>query len=87
MNEIVTDYGELVRTGETVDRLIEGTAFFPGGTGLWRGDRYGGPIPEFFPERPVMFLGHNFDSKKHTVKHCKIREKLANLFGPIRRAF
>ena len=64
MNCMVTDYPERVgRTGNTVDALIQGTACFPGGAGLWRQDCYGGPLPEFFPEMPVMFLGHNFDSE------------------------
>jgi hypothetical protein len=35
---------------------IPGTAFFPGGDGLWD------PKAEF-PAAPVMFLGHNFDSE------------------------
>lgn len=63
MDRLVVDYPPGVkRTGRTVKELIDGTACFPGGTGLWRGDMYGGPLPEYFPERSVMFIGHNFDS-------------------------
>ncbi len=63
MTRIVVDYHPAVgRTAPMVARLIQGTAFFPGGTGLWRGDGYFGPDPQYFPECPVMFVGHNFDS-------------------------
>jgi Uracil DNA glycosylase superfamily len=62
MQRIVVDYPVGVeRTGTTIADLIAGTSFFPGGTGLWRGDFSGGPIPECFPDSPVMFVGHNFD--------------------------
>lgn len=44
------------------DKRIQGTAFFPGGSGLWQGTRPFGNLPDFFPERSVLFLGHNFDS-------------------------
>ncbi len=63
MNRLVTDYPKgLQMTGRSVKDLIAGTAFFPGGSGLWRGNQSGGPLPEYFPEQPVMFVGHNFDS-------------------------
>jgi hypothetical protein len=52
------------RTGATLSELIPGTAFFPGGAGLWRGSQPFGPMPEFFPDHPVMFVGHNFDSAR-----------------------
>jgi hypothetical protein len=39
---------------------IPGTAFFPGGTGLW-GTQPGQPLP-LMPLGGVMVLGHNFDS-------------------------
>jgi hypothetical protein len=61
MGRLVVTYPEKVeRTGKTLDELIAGTAFFPGGTGLWRGKISGGPLPEQFPEKPVMFVAHNF---------------------------
>jgi len=61
MNRLVVTYPEGVeRTGRTLDKLIAGTAFFPGGTGLWRGRISGGPLPDQFPEKPVMFVAHNF---------------------------
>ncbi len=63
MDRIVRDYHpDVGRTGRTVDDLIQGTSLFPGGCGLWRGDVPWGPMPEFFPESPVMLVAHNFDS-------------------------
>src|SRR5215831_2429192 len=29
--------------------------------GLWRGRNPGGPMPECFPEAPIMLVAHNFD--------------------------
>jgi hypothetical protein len=43
------------------DLRVDGTAFFPGGIGLWRGLKPHGGAPPFFPQSPVMILGHNFD--------------------------
>jgi uracil-DNA glycosylase family 4 len=63
MNAIVKDYGILPRTGASRDELIAGTACFPGGSGLWRGADAFGPLPDFFPESPIMFVAHNFDSE------------------------
>ncbi len=61
----VTFYPETVeRTGATLDELIDGTAFFPGGAGVWRGEVCHGPLPPHFPVRPLMLVGHNFDSKR-----------------------
>jgi hypothetical protein len=65
MDRLVTDYAYdrgVKRTGRTITDLIDGTACFPGGAGLWRGAVYGGPLPTYFPERCVMFISHNFDS-------------------------
>lgn len=63
MFRIVKNYHESVRlTGRSVADLIPGTAVFPGGSGLWRGDVCRGPLPQYFPESPVMFVGHNFDN-------------------------
>jgi hypothetical protein len=53
---------QVVRTPTQLEDLIPGTAFFPGGHGLWRGPRERGSLPEHFPQSPVMFVGHNFDS-------------------------
>jgi hypothetical protein len=61
MNRLVLTYPEGVeRTGRTLKELIAGTAFFPGGTGLWRGKLAGGSLPLKFPDKPVMFIAHNF---------------------------
>jgi uracil-DNA glycosylase len=63
MQTLVTKYHPTVRqTGSTLAGLIEGTAFFPGGSGLWRGLEARGSMPAHFPDSPVMFVGHNFDS-------------------------
>ena len=63
MHLTVTNYHPTVRqTGLTLSGLIPGTAFFPGGSGLWRGLEPRGPLPDLFPDAPVMFVGHNFDS-------------------------
>jgi uracil-DNA glycosylase family 4 len=63
MDRLVCSYHEDVRrSGRNVADLIPGTAFFPGGTGVWQGDTCFGPIPEYFPDSPVMFVAHNFDS-------------------------
>jgi hypothetical protein len=63
MDAIVRDYHpDVGRTGRNVADLIQGTAVFPGGCGLWRGDRPRGPMPEYFPKSPVMLVAHNFDS-------------------------
>lgn len=65
MAETVTSYHPAVaRTSSTVEGLIQGTACFPGGAGLWRGNRNRGPLPTYFPEVSVMFVGHNFDSER-----------------------
>jgi len=65
MDSIVRDYHPSVgRTGKTVGDLIQGTSAFPGGSGLWRGTEPFGALPEFFPEDSIMFVAHNFDSKR-----------------------
>jgi hypothetical protein len=65
MNRLVSSYEPSVgRTGTSFPNLIQGTAFFPGGSGLWRGVKNGGAMPEVFPSHPVMFVAHNYDSKK-----------------------
>jgi hypothetical protein len=65
MSETVTSYHPTVkRTSCTIDGLIAGTACYPGGAGLWRGEANGGRLPECFPQSPVMFVAHNFDSNR-----------------------
>lgn len=60
---LVTKHHHKVKqTGSTLADLIPGTAFFPGGSGLWRGLENSGQLPAHFPDAPVMFVGHNFDS-------------------------
>lgn len=57
---------------------IGGTAFFPGGAGLW-GAVPGQPLP-FMPIGGVMVLGHNFDSE--TGFAASLRRGSENLNGP-----
>ena len=61
---VINYYPDVGRTATTVEGLIGGTAVFPGGAGLWRGEQDGGALPELFPDCPVMFVGHNFDSEE-----------------------
>ena len=73
MDRIVRDYDPTVgRTGRTVDELIQGTAFFPGGCGLWRGNALCGPMPEHFPTAPIMLVAHNYDS---VASHERSKER------------
>ena len=58
METSVTAYGP---GAVKVHRRVDGTAFFPGGIGLWRGLEPQGVAPFHFPRRPIMILGHNFD--------------------------
>ena len=49
-----------------VPKMLSGTAFFPGGSGLWLGDSGSWYTPSDRPDMPtgkVMILGHNFDSE------------------------
>jgi hypothetical protein len=63
MNSIVCNYDhEVRRTGTSIPELVRGTAFLPGGAGLWRGSEPFGGLPDHLPEKPVMFVAHNFDS-------------------------
>jgi hypothetical protein len=73
MTTIVRSYHPTTRkTGSSIAELICGTAFFPGGAGLWRGDQTFGDLPDYFPERPIMFVAHNFDSiRAHDVAKVK----------------
>ena len=61
-----------------VPKLIPGTAFFPGGYGLW-GAGPEKPLPPM-PTGCVMVLGHNFDSEKGFSHSLERRGE--NLKGP-----
>jgi hypothetical protein len=72
-----TVYGVVDAYDENAKHLcgrVNGTSFFPGGIGLWRGLNPQGPIPDDFPVKPVMFLGHNFDNEDgfNRSKHNRI---------------
>lgn len=63
MHATVLDYHpSVLRPATACDEVIQGTAFFPGGSGLWRGDSLHGTLPESFPSSPLMVVAHNFDS-------------------------
>jgi hypothetical protein len=51
MEKLVNAYGENARP---ICGRVDGTAFFPGGVGLWRGVTPQGEIPRYFPTKPVM---------------------------------
>jgi uracil-DNA glycosylase len=71
---MVTPYPAGVRP---VPTPIRGTAFFPGGDGLWHfGDDSDGPRPA----GGVMVLGHNFDSERGFA--ASMRRGQENLAGP-----
>jgi hypothetical protein len=61
---VISYHPTVGRTGLMIEELINGTACFPGGTGLWGGRKNHGQLPESFPEESVMFVGHNFDSER-----------------------
>lgn len=67
MHRDVTDYGRIIPPPSTIEGLIDGTAFFPAGCGLWRGEDPHGPLPEHFPETPIMFVGNNWSNEKYFI--------------------
>ena len=58
MREVVVTYPPHIHRIEPP--FVVGTAFFPGGCGLWCGLEPFAPAPREFPENPVMFVGHNY---------------------------
>jgi len=65
MYEIVKHYPDGVgRTGRHLNELIKGSAFFPAGPGAKCGDGNGGPLPKYFPEKPIMFIAHNWGNQR-----------------------
>jgi len=71
MDDVVDAYDE---DAKRIFGRVNGTSFFPGGVGLWRGLNPQGQIPDDFAERPIMFLGHNFDNEVgfNRSKHNRI---------------
>jgi len=65
MKDLVRDYPRGVNKIENRSRLVDVTAFFPGGTGLWRGAGPFVKLPPEFPTRPVMFVSRAFSAKVH----------------------
>jgi hypothetical protein len=60
MDSMVTEYDD---QAIKIRKRIDGTAFFPGGVGLWRGRHKNDPMPQYFPKAPVAMLAHNFDAE------------------------
>jgi uracil-DNA glycosylase len=60
--ELLSQFGDYPAGVVPTNGRIQGTAFFPGGSGLWA-TRAGQPLPPM-PIGGVMVLGHNFDSEK-----------------------
>jgi hypothetical protein len=58
MNSIIVSYPDII---SPVERPINGTAFFPGGPGLWMPKR--GELPNF-PHGKIMILGQDFGTKE-----------------------
>ena len=84
MTSTVRSYHPSVgRTGPNVGALIRGTAFFPGGAGVWRGHDYWGMLPKYFPAAPVLILGHNFDSVKAHAKAQQRGGEVHSLFWKV----
>jgi hypothetical protein len=71
MNDMVDAYDE---NAKRICGRVNGSSFFPGGVGIWRGLNPQGPIPDDFPVRPIMFLGHNFDNEEgfNRSRHSRI---------------
>lgn len=77
--QIITDlFAEMERTITAygpgtlkIDDRISGTAFFPGGIGLWRGLSSNSPAPTALPSTSVMILGHNFDKVSAFKASCR----------------
>jgi len=88
MQLLVRDYHPAVgKTGLTLGELIGGTAFFPGGSGLWRGTEPYGQLPDFFPETPVMIIAHNFDSMRAHEKSMRRGGEAQSFFWRILLAY
>lgn len=70
LEDMDIDYpeGEVIRVPER----ISGTAFFPGGYGLWQGEGPDGP----FPHGGVMVLGQDFHSERNYRKSYSVGHEL-----------
>lgn len=70
MDAIVTSYPSHIYRVEPPH--VVGTAFYPGGCGLWCGSDHFAPAPEAFPESPVMIVAHNYSG---AAAYAKLRAK------------
>ena len=62
MDEIVTSYPPHIHRVEP--QHVVGTAFYPGGCGLWCGSEHFARVPEAFPDSPAMIVAHNYAGVK-----------------------
>ena len=77
----ITTYPDEVKP---VPKMLSGTAFFPGGAGLWLGYSGSWYTPSDRPDMPkgkVMILGHNFDSEEG-YKETRCLEGQHELYSP-----
>ena len=70
MDEIVTNYPTHIHRVEPPH--VVGTAFYPGGCGLWCGFEHFAPAPEAFPDSPAMIVAHNYSG---AAAYRKLRAK------------
>lgn len=70
MDEIVSSYPPHIHRIEPPH--VVGTAFYPGGCGLWCGFEHFAPAPEFFPDSPAMIVAHNYSG---AAAYRKLRAK------------
>jgi uracil-DNA glycosylase len=88
MQLLVRDYHPAVgKTASSLAELIGGTAFFPGGSGLWRGNEPFGQLPDLFPEAAVMIVAHNFDSMRAHEKSRRQGGEAQSFFWRILLAY
>lgn len=74
----LADFGVYPDGVGSIPRRIQGTAFFPGGSGLWN-TQADQPLPPF-PLGGVMIVGHNFDSEAGYL--WSLQHAGENLQGP-----
>jgi hypothetical protein len=66
MDEVLRSYPSHIE--RVPNETIVGTAFFPGGCGLFCGLEHFGAAPHQFPESPIMFVAHNYASPADFAK-------------------
>jgi hypothetical protein len=85
--ELLSQFGAYPVGVIPIHERIQGTAFFPGGSGLWV-THAGQPLPPM-PVGGVMVLDHNFDSEKGFADSLArgIEQMNGPTWGPLRKLF